>query len=125
MRLTFPATVLIFATMASLMMPSATTQVGPPQAPGFDVIPLPRVIERGTGEGFLLGPQTVIYVPEGNADAQRIRGARVTFADEIAVGSDDRDVSFCTAAVNSKIEIMQARGIFSFRCLCHNFSCDN
>ena len=72
MRTLFPATVLTFAIMAPLMMPSATTQVGPPQAPGFDVIPLPRVIERGTGEGFLLGPQTVIYVPEGNADAQRI-----------------------------------------------------
>ena len=34
----------------------------------IDVIPLPRLVETRTSEGFLLGAQTVIYVPGGNAE---------------------------------------------------------
>jgi hexosaminidase len=41
-------------------------------APAFDLIPLPRVVEPRQGDGFVLTPQTVIYVQDRSADAQRI-----------------------------------------------------
>ena len=37
-----------------------------------NLIPIPQKIEPGSGEPFTLRPETVIYVPAGNADAARI-----------------------------------------------------
>lgn len=43
-----------------------------PPAGRPDLIPLPRAVEPRAGAPFVLGPQTVIHVPEGDAVAQRI-----------------------------------------------------
>src|SRR5687767_5642770 len=42
------------------------TPVDPP------LIPLPRTVEPRGGEGFTVGPKTVIYTQEGSAEAERI-----------------------------------------------------
>ena len=44
-------------------------------------------MEARTGEGFVLGPQAVIYYPDGNADAQRI-GTYLADVIGIAAGPD-------------------------------------
>jgi hexosaminidase len=58
--------------LSALITMIALTQNPSGPSPGFDIIPLPRAVEPRSGEGFTLGPQTVITFPEGQADAQRV-----------------------------------------------------
>lgn len=58
--------------MSIWLMMVALMQGSPASSQGLDVIPLPREVERRTGQPFVLGPQTIIYYPNANADAQRI-----------------------------------------------------
>ena len=72
MRTSLPVQLLGVSMIATLMSSSASAQVTSATPASIDVIPLPRLVETRTSEGFLLGAQTVIYFPGGNAEAQRI-----------------------------------------------------
>ena len=50
----------------------SNAQTSGPAAAAPALIPVPRQLEPGRGDAFTLGPQTVIFVPDGDADAQRI-----------------------------------------------------
>jgi hexosaminidase len=52
----------------------ATRGYGTPTQPNAmpHLIPIPQKVEAGSGGSFTLGPETVIYVPAGDVEAQRI-----------------------------------------------------
>src|SRR5688572_3680659 len=64
----------IFAlAMAAALGAAACSNNPPVRIPLHDVlIPLPQTIAVAEGAEFVLGPETLIYIPAGDAEAQRI-----------------------------------------------------
>ena len=56
-----------------LLIPLFATLAGQNVTPAdLPLIPLPRAVEAHTGDGFTVGPKTVIYTQEGSAEAERV-----------------------------------------------------
>src|SRR5262245_27810052 len=66
--------ILRFSALAIAAMLASACSINPPAAdPRHDAfIPFPQTVTRVTAGEFVLGPETVIYVPPGDAEAQRI-----------------------------------------------------
>ena len=63
----------ISALAIAAVLGAAACSNNPPVRPLHDVlIPLPQTIAVAEGAEFVLGPETLIYVPAGDAEAQRI-----------------------------------------------------
>lgn len=62
-----PATLLLCVSCATTQAPTTTSR--PPMQ---NLIPVPQNVEAASGQPVTLGPDTVIYVPAGDAEAQRI-----------------------------------------------------
>jgi hexosaminidase len=62
-------TVALCATSCANVSNRQTSGSGPAGPP---IVPIPRQFEQASGGAFTLGPETIIFVPDGNADAERI-----------------------------------------------------
>src|SRR5687768_2830387 len=63
----------ISALAIAAVLGAAACSNNPPVRPLYNVlIPLPQTIAVAEGAEFVLGPETVIYVPAGDAEAHRI-----------------------------------------------------